>query len=74
MVPLRKLRWIGLRLLILAPFAAWAAAGGPWQAPIMWVLFAYLVVRALPGMRSDLAKARNVLGLRRGYSVRGGEL
>lgn len=55
---LKALRWLGWRVLILAPVAAWAAAGGPFLAPLMWVLFAYILFRALPGIRSDLGRLK----------------
>jgi hypothetical protein len=68
-------RWVGLRLLLLAPVVGWAAAGGPYLALLMWALMGYLVFRAWPGVVADVRAARRVLRVRGGrYSVRGGEL
>jgi hypothetical protein len=62
--PLRsRVWWLGKRLLLLAPLVAWAAAGGPFLAPLMWAVTGYLVFRAWPGLVEDWRSVRRLLGL-----------
>jgi len=62
--PLRsRLWWLVKRLLLLVPVVAWAAAGGPFMAPLMWAVTGYLVFRAWPALAEDWRSVRRVLRL-----------
>jgi len=62
------------RLALTGCLVVWAFSGGPLQALLGWLALGYLLVRAWPGVASDLYRLRSLLRRRRGRaSVRGGE-
>lgn len=66
---LRLVRWLGWRFLVVAAVLVWAIVGGPLPAPVMWLLSAYVLFRAFPGIRADVSRLLPNGGRR--ISVRG---
>lgn len=57
MVPLlKRARSVLWRVAAVGLLLWWATSTGPLQAPVMWSLLGYLLVRASPGVVADIGR------------------